>query len=362
MGRRLRARRGKTMRFLWPHLLWLLVAVPGLVALYLYLLNRRKRGAIRFASLALVKAAMGPGQRIRRHIPPALFLIGLTALLFAVARPSAVITLPTETRTIVMAIDVSLSMRASDVQPNRLAAAQAAAKEFVKAQPDDVRIALVSFAGTASIVQAPTQDREVLVEGIDRLQLQRHTAIGSGLIVSLAALFPDAGIDIEQYVLRTGNPRDQGKPPPAADPKAEKKPFVPVAPGSNPSAAIILLTDGRRTIGPDPVEAAKMAAERGVRVYTVGFGTPEGGQAQFEGYSMFMAFDGETLKAIAEITKGEYFQAGSEADLRKIYEGLNARYVLERKETEIAALFVAAGVLLAVVAGLLSVSWFGRFA
>ncbi len=347
------------MRFLWPHLLWLLLVIPGLVALYVYLLNRRKRGAIRFASLGLVKAAMGPGQRIRRHIPPALFLLGLTAMLFAVARPTAVITLPTETRTIVMAIDVSLSMRAADVQPNRLAAAQAAAKEFVKSQPDDVRIALVSFAGTASIVQAPTHDREALAEGIDRLQLQRHTAIGSGLIVALAALFPDAGIDIEQYVLRTG--REAPKPPPA-DPKAEKKPFVPVAPGSNPSAAIILLTDGRRTIGPDPVEAAKMAAERGVRVYTVGFGTPEGGQAQFEGYSMFMAFDGETLKAIADITKGEYFQAGTEADLRKIYEGLNAKYVLERKETEIAALFAAAGTLLAVVAGLLSVSWFGRFA
>jgi Ca-activated chloride channel family protein len=350
------------MRFLWPNLLWLLAAAPVLVALYLWLLHRRKKAAIRFASLAIIKAAMGPGQRLRRHIPPLLFLAALMAMLVAVARPTAVITLPTETRTIVMAIDVSLSMRASDVQPSRLQAAQAAAKAFVQEQPSDVRIGIVSFAGTASIVQAPTQNREDLVDAIDRLQLQRHTAIGSGLIVALAALFPDAGIDIEQYVLRPGG-RDAPRPPPAAaDPKAEKAPFVPVAPGSNPSAAIILLTDGRRTIGPDPVEAAKMAAERGVRVYAVGFGTPEGGQAQFEGYSMFMAFDGETLKAIAEITKGEYFQAGSEADLRKIYEGLNAKYVLERKETEIGALFMAAAAVLAVLAGLLSVSWFGRFA
>jgi Ca-activated chloride channel family protein len=350
------------MRFLWPHLLWLLAAVPVLVALYLYLLNRRKRSAIRFASLGIVKAAMGPGQRLRRHIPPLLFLLAMIAMLVAAARPSAVITLPTETRTIVMAIDVSLSMRASDVQPNRLAAAQSAAKAFVKEQPDDVRIGLVSFAGTAAIVQAPTQNREDVVDAIDRLHLQRHTAIGSGLIVSLAALFPDAGIDIEQYVLRPGG-RDASRPkPPAAEPKADAKPFTPVPPGSNASAAIILLTDGRRTIGPDPLEVAKMAAERGVRVYTVGFGTPEGGQAQFEGYSMFMAFDGETLKAIAEITKGEYFQAGSESDLRKVYEGLNAKYVLERKETEIAALFAAAAAVLAVVAGLLSVSWFGRYA
>jgi Ca-activated chloride channel family protein len=285
----------------------------------------------------------------------------MIAILLAAARPSAVITLPTETRTIVMAIDVSLSMRASDVQPNRLAAAQSAAKAFIQEQPDDVRIGLVSFAGTAAITQAPTQNREDMIAAIDRLHLQRHTALGSGLIVSLAALFPDAGIDIEQYVLRPGG-RDAPRPKPPAEPKADAKPFTPVPPGSNASAAIILLTDGRRTIGPDPLEVAKMAAERGVRVYTVGFGTPEGGQAQFEGYSMFMAFDGETLKAIAEITKGEYFQAGSESDLRKVYEGLNAKYVLERKETEIAALFAAAAALLAVVAGLLSVSWFGRFA
>jgi len=350
---------GLAMRFLWPHLLWLLVAVPALVALYLYLLNRRKKSAIRFASLGLVKAAMGPGQRFRRHIPPLLFLLAMAAMLFAVARPSAVITLPNETRTIIMAIDVSLSMRANDIQPSRLQAAQSAAKAFIQEQPGDVRIGIVSFAGTAAIVQAPTQNKDDLVEAIDRLQLQRHTAIGSGVIVSLAALFPDAGIDVEQYVLRPGgSPRSPNRLP-EVNPD---KPFTPVAPGSDPSAAIILLTDGRRTIGPDPVEAAKMVAERGVRVFTVGFGTPEGGQAQFDGYSMFMAFDGETLKAIAEVTKGEYFQAGSESDLRKIYEGLNAKYVLERKETELSAIFAAAAAVLAVAAGLLSVTWFGRYA
>jgi Ca-activated chloride channel family protein len=351
---------GLSMRFLWPNLLWLLLAVPALVALYLYLLNRRKKSSIRFASLGLVKAAMGPGQRFRRHVPPLLFLLAMAAMLFAVARPSAVITLPNETRTIIMAIDVSLSMRANDVQPTRLQAAQSAAKVFIQDQPGDVRIGIVSFAGTASIVQAPTQNKEELVEAIDRLQLQRHTAIGSGLIVSLAALFPDAGIDVEQYVLRPGGP--MRSPPTLPDPRSEKKPLVPVAPGSDPSAAIILLTDGRRTIGPDPVEVAKMAADRGVRVFTVGFGTPQGGQAQFEGYSMFMAFDGETLKAIAEVTKGEYFEAGSESDLRKIYEGLNAKYVLERRETELSAIFAAAAAVLAVAAGLLSVTWFGRYA
>lgn len=357
------------MRFLWPQMLWLLLVVPVLVGGYVLLLRRKKKSAIRYANLALVKAAMGPAQRFRRHIPPALFLLALAATLVAGSRPTAVITLPTETRTIVLAIDVSLSMRAADVPPTRLAAAQAAAKTFVQEQPSDVRIAIVSFAGTASVVQAPTQNREDLIAAIDRLQLQRHTATGSGIIVALSALFPDDGIDVEQYVFGSRTPRDGGRAvpgnggraqPPAAKPDA--KPFTPVAPGSNPSAAIILLTDGRRTIGPDPIEAAKLAAERGVRVYTVGFGTPEGGQAQFEGFSMFMAFDGEALKAIAEVTKAEYFQAGSEADLRRIYETLNAKYVLERKETEVGALFTAAAALLAIVAGLLSVSWFGRVA
>ena len=353
------------MTFLWPEMLWLLLAAPVLVGIYVLLLRRRKKGAVRYASLSLVREAIGPGQRFRRHVPPALFLLAMIATILAIARPSAVITLPSEQRIIVMALDVSLSMRATDVEPTRFAAAKEAAKAFVQDQPKDVRIAVVSFAGTASVVQAPTQNREDLVSAIDRLELQRHTAIGSAIIMSLAALFPDDGIDLESILFGARPSPDGGRFGPLDKDKArkaetEKKPFQPVQPGSNPSAAIILLTDGRRTTGPDPLDAARMAAERGVRVYTVGFGTKEGSSVSIDGWSIYMRFDEETLKAIADLTRAEYFHAGSATDLKKVYDTLNAKFVLERKETEITALATAVAAVLAVAAGVLSILWFSR--
>jgi Ca-activated chloride channel family protein len=345
--------------YLWPETLWLLLAAPVLVAGYVLLLRRNKKGALRYASLSLVRDAIGPGQRIRRHIPPLLFLAAMVVALLAIARPSAIVTLPSEQRTLILAIDVSLSMRATDVQPNRLAAAQAAAKAFVEDQPADVRIGIVSFAGTASVVQRPTQNREDLIAAIDRLQLQRHTAIGSGLIVSLAAVFPDADIDLESVIFGRGFARERNAPIEGAR-KGEKKPFQAVPPGSYPSAAIILLTDGRRTTGPDPIEAARMAADRGVRVYTVGFGTAAGGAVDIDGWSIYMRFDEETLKAIAEVTKAQYFHAGTADDLRKVYDSLNAKFVLEKKETEITALFAAGAAVLALASAALSILWFHR--
>ncbi|MCL4801957.1 MAG: VWA domain-containing protein [Burkholderiales bacterium] len=350
------------MTYAWPEMLWLLAGVPALVFVYALALWRRKKVAVRYASVDLVKAAIGPGQRLRRHLPPFLLLLALVALAVATARPSVVITLPSMHQTIILAIDVSLSMRASDIEPTRLEAAQVAAKAFVAEQPPYVRIGIVSFAGTAAVVQPPTRDREALVAAIDRFTLQRHTAIGSGIIMSLATLFPDAGIDLEQVLFGgSSSRRGRGVPIERAQ-KAVEQPVAPVAPGSYTSAAIILLTDGRTTTGPPPLEAAKMAADRGVRVYTVGFGTNAGGSVDFEGWSMFMRFDEETLKAIADITRAEYYHAASAADLKKVYENLNARSVLERKETEISALLTAAAAVLAVAAALLSLAWFNRLA
>ena len=348
------------MRFTSPELLWLLLAVPALVAGYVLLLRRKKLTAVRYASLGLVKEALGPGHRVRRHIPPLLFLCAMTAILIAIARPTAVLTLPSEQRTIVLAMDVSLSMRASDVEPTRMAAAQEAAKTFIKDQPSDVRIGIVSFAGTALLVQAPTQNRDDLIAAIDRLEMQRHTAIGSGLIMALATIFPDAGIDLESMIFGAGT-RDARRGV-AIDKagKAGPKPFEPVPPGSYASAAIILLSDGRRTTGPDPMDAAKMAADRGVRVFTVGLGTPQGGVAGFEGWSIYMRFDEEALKAIAEVTKGSYFSAASAAELKKVYEELNTRFMMEKKETEVSALFTALAAVFAVVAAALSLLWFNR--
>jgi Ca-activated chloride channel homolog len=345
------------MKFLWPEMLWLLLIVPALVAAYVFLLRRKKKAALRYASLGLVKEAMGTAQRFRRHIPPLLFLAALIVMILAIARPAAVITLPSQQRTIILAMDVSGSMRATDVEPNRISAAQAAAKAFVAEQPASVRVGVVAFAGTASVVQMPTRNREDIFAAIDRFQLQRATAIGSGIIVSLATIFPEAGIDVSSMIYGRDAPRGVPLDQPR---KAEKPEFKPVPPGSYTSAAIILLTDGQRTTGPDSLEAAQMAADRGVRIFTVGFGTKSGENIGFGGWSMRVRLDEETLKAIAKITHGEYFYAGTATDLKKVYESLNSRLVLERQDMEVGALFSAAAAVTALVSGLLSLLWFNR--
>jgi len=254
-------------------------------------------------------------------------------------------------------MDVSGSMRAKDVEPNRLVAAQQAAKAFVAELPRGVRVGVVSFAGTAAVVQAPTQNREDILAAIDRFQLQRGTAIGSGIIISLATIFPDAGIDVGDSIYgrapRPSSPLDPGRTP-------EKKEFTPVPPGSYTSAAIILLTDGQRTTGPDSLEAARMAADRGVRVFTVGVGTPNGAVIGFEGWSFHARLDEDTLKAIADLTRGEYFYAGTAVNLKKVYQSLNARLVFEKTHTEITALFSAAAAVLVLLSAFLSLLWFSR--
>jgi Ca-activated chloride channel family protein len=334
--------------FLWPEALWLYLALPLLVGAYLFVLRRKKKFALRYASLDLVKEAMGKGVGARRHIPPALFLLSLAIMIAAIARPTAVVTLPSQHETVILAMDVSGSMRATDVEPNRLVAAQVAAKSFIAEQPENVRIGIVAFAGTATVAQAPTRNKDELVAAIDRFQLQRATAIGSAILVSLATIFPNSGIDISTFGIE-----QKGQKPAATTLK-------PVPPGSYNSAVIILLTDGQRTTGPDSVAAARLAAERGVRIYTVGIGTPEGKVVGFEGWSMHVRLDEETLKTIADVTRGEYFYAGNAPDLKKVYQGLNAKLVMETKKTEITALFAAAAALVVVLSALLSLLWFNR--
>lgn len=346
------------MVFLWPTLLWLLLVLPLLVLLYLWLLRRRKAAAVPYPGLALVRQALGPGHGWRRHVPPLLFLLGLAALLVAAARPLAVLQLPSQQQTIILAMDVSGSMRATDVQPDRLTAAQNAAKAFIQDLPRHVRVGVVAFAGTAQLAQLPTQSHEDLLKAIDSFQLQRGTATGNGIMMALATLFPDAGIDIAALGGRQSmrvRPIDEvGRADPA------KKPFTPVAPGSYRSAAIIMLTDGQRTTGVDPLEAAQWAADRGVRVYTVGVGTVQGELIGFEGWSMRVRLDEDTLKAVALRTNAEYFHAATAQDLRKVYETLSSRLTVEKKETEVSALLALAGTALMLLAAGMSVWWFGR--
>lgn len=344
------------MSFLWPLALWALLLVPGFVALYVLILRRRKRSAVRYANLGLVREALGRGSSLRRHLPPALMLLALTLMLFAASRPVATITLPVQQQTVILAMDVSGSMRATDVQPSRIEASQAAARTFIKALPVRTKVGIVAFAGTANVVQPPTLNRDDLIAAIDRFQLQRGTAIGSGLLLSLATLLPDSGIDLSKLLYG----EDARSEPPAIPQDKPQEPFKPVPPGSNQYSAIILLTDGQRTTGPDSIEAAKMAAERGIRVYTVGVGTKEGESIGFEGWWMRVQLDEETLKRVADMTMGEYFFAGSAMDLTKVYESLNSRIAFEKKQTEISGMIAALAAALVTLAAALSLWWHGR--
>ena len=349
------------MTFLFPDALWLLAMLPLLVGAYFALL-RRKKAALAYSDLGLVRAALGPRQSMRRHVPPALFLAALALMIVALARPAALVTLPSQHETVILAMDVSGSMRADDVKPTRLAAAQAAARAFIKDTPKTTRIGLVSFAGSAALVQAPTHNREDVLAAIEQLQLQNATAVGSGILASLKAIFPDQDFELKVPVpLRGRGPAAAGGSRPSSPLGAPARPEQkPVPPGSYKSAVIILLTDGQTTTGPDPVDAARLAAERGVRVFTVGVGTPDGQILTGEGWSIRVRLDEDALKVIADMTRAEYFFAGNAPDLKKIYEGLNSKLVMEKKETEITAFFTGVAAALALLAAALSLLWFNR--
>lgn len=353
---------GWPVAFLWPTMLWGLLTLPLLVLIYLWLMGRRPLVSVRLASLSIVREAVGHGPGWRRHVPPLLLLLALATLLLAVARPVARLALPSTEQTIVLAMDVSASMRATDVEPNRLVASQAAAKAFLAELPRHVKVGVVAFAGTAQVVQPITLNREDLVAAIDKFQLQRATAIGSAIVVSLSELFPDHGIDVGQLTFGRGNDPFGLQGRAIDEPLEAQKPFTPVAPGSYGSAAVILLTDGQRTIGFDTEEAAHMAADRGVRVYTVGVGTVEGEVIGFEGWSMRVRLDEDTLKMVARTTQAEYFYAGTAENLKQVYETLGSRLTVRAQETEVSALLALLGAVLMLLSAGLSLFWFHRIA
>jgi len=351
------------MTFLWMPMLWLLLLVPLLVLAYVALLRRRRKLAVRYANLAVVRQAMAGHNAWRRHVPPALFLLAITALILAVARPAAIVTLASSRATVILAMDVSGSMRARDVAPSRLEASQAAAKKFISEQPADVQIGIVAFASAALLVQAPTVDREALDTAIDGFQLWRGTAVGSGLLVSLATIFPDQRFDVGSFgrSVGFGPPGGDALGLPFLDQSAPDPPeHQPVEPGSYENAFVILLTDGATTTGPDPSEAGKIAADYGVKVYTVGFGSTVGDVVDFGGRTMRAQLDETTLKNIAAMTRGEYFAAQSSDDLSKVYDTLSSRLIMEKKLTEIAFVFAGIGALLALLAAGLSLLWYNR--
>jgi Ca-activated chloride channel family protein len=330
---------------LWPRMLWLLAPLPLLIVAYVRLGARQKRARARLGGLSRLFEANSGAARVRRALPPLMFFIGLAALVASVARPQADVMLPSRHRDVILAIDISGSMRATDVKPNRLAAAQNAARAFIESQPSNSRIGIVAVAGSASLVQSLTDNREDLIQAIERLQLQRGTALGSGIYIALATLLPDANINLEQLSQgRTGLHKEE-----------------PLPPGSNRSAAIVLLTDGESNHGPDPQEAAQFAADHGVRVYTIGIGSKDGITLGFNGWSMRVRLDEDALQKIANTTHADYYAASTSQQLKSIYEHLSARMVIARSRTvEVTAFFVAVGAALLVISALCSVLWFNR--
>lgn len=353
------------MVFQWPQMLWLLVAVPLLAAAYAWQQRRRARWALRYPSLATVRQA-ARAQHWRRHLPAGLLLIALAALLLAAARPLALAPGVSRQATVLLVMDVSLSMHASDIPPSRLAAAQDAARSFVQALPRHVLVGVVSFAETAQLVQRPTHRREDVLAAIARFQLQRGTAVGSGIVAALATLFPQAGIDLGELLYGTadglGNPAPGQVQAPTRPTPSARPAFTPVPPGSTTSAALLLLTDGRSTGGVDALQAAKMAAERGVRIYTVGLGTRNGGAAGTPGWSELLELDEPTLKTIAHMTLGRYFQADSTEALHQVYTQLGTRLQLQDQEIELAAPLALVALALLLTAATLAWCWRGPLA
>ena len=346
------------MTFLWPTWLWLTPALLLLPLLYMWLLRRRGKPALRYSGLAVVReaAARAPW---RRFVPPALLWLACATLLLAAARPIAKLTLPWARTSIMLAMDVSLSMRVQDVKPTRMVAAQDAAKLFLRDLPKGIEVGLVTFAGSAQVAQAATLDRGTLVAAIDAFQMQYGTAIGSAIVVCLAELFPEQGISLSDMTF--GARRGLlGREEASKRTPTTTQAITPVAPGSYGSAAILLLSDGRRTTGVDTLDAAKMAADRGVRVHVVGLGTVDGATAAPEGLAIYMQLDEPTLREVARMTGGEYHHAGTAEELRSVYQDLGSRLQVQTRETEITAVLALVGAVLVAVAVVLSGLWFGR--
>lgn len=341
------------LSFLWPGMLWLLALVLVCSAGYVWLDRRRRRVAVSFPTLKTVGPALKGVAGWRRHLSPVLILLALAALIVAVARPQAVMVLPSHIETVVLVMDLSGSMRAQDVKPSRIRAAQQAAKILLDEKPAAVSVAVVAMAATAAVSQAPSRSKEDVMTAIENLKPQGGTALGNGLLVALTTLLPQSTADAERMMNEDPVlPRRPGADEPDA-----------VAPGSYAQGAIVVFSDGESNAGPAAVQAADLAATYGVRIFTVGVGTPEGTVLKVDGLSSRVKLDEAVLKQVAERTNAEYFRLEDAAALKKVYRELNARLTMgKRDQVEITAFFAALGALLAALGGLVSLWWFGRVA
>jgi Ca-activated chloride channel family protein len=350
------------MSFLWPGLLLLLLFVPVIVAIYILAQRRRRPSGVRYSSLSLIRDALPRSSFLRRHLPFALFALALAGLTFALARPVVIASVPTNQTTIMLTIDVSGSMCSTDIAPSRLQAAEAAASKFIDSQGSGTQIGIVAFAGFAEIVQMPTTDHQLLFDALRSLVTGRRTAVGSGILAAI-----DAIAEIDPNVAKSWTDDSPGQPP------------APVPKGAYAPEIIVALTDGASNAGVLPTDAAQQAADRGIRVYTIGFGTangggqapgctpfftgrePQGGGGGFGGGggqgNFRRGIDEETLKQVASITGGEYYPAESAEQLQTVFAGLPTNLILKHEVFEIGVGFVAFGALAAALSLLLGRAW-----
>ena len=328
------------MSFIWPWVLVSLLALPLCVYAYVLLQQRRSRDAASLGTLGLVRegAARHSGPGWRRHVPPIIFLVGVALLATASARPQIEIPLPRMEGTVLLTFDVSASMAADDVEPTRMDVAKQVGRTLVEQRPGSARIGVVAFGEGGLVVQPPTDDNDALLATIDRLVPQSGTSLGRGILTALNMVYP------ESYLNSEGTAPVAGGAPQAA-----------LAP-----SIIVLLTDGENTDPPDPVEAAQLAIDRGVRVYTVGLGTSEGAVVEIDGFNLFTSLNEPVLQEVALTTEGEYFRIEELDDAPRVYEEMETEFIVESREIEITSILGAVSMLVLLIGGGLSLLWFGR--
>jgi Ca-activated chloride channel family protein len=316
------------MTFIWPAMLLSLLLIPLFIGLYILQQQRRRRLTASYGNLGLLQEAAGRPLGLRRHIPPVFFLVGLMLLLLALARPETV-----------------LSMAADDLDPTRMEAAKAAARKFVEQQPLSVLIGVVAFSDSGFAVQAPTNDQEAILTTIDRLTPQLGTSLANGIFASLNTLAAEAEPASRLYSNLT--------PVPTPTP-------TPVPEGTYTPAVIVLLTDGENNQDPDPLEAAQVAADRGVRIHTVGIGSAAGTTLEVDGFIVHTQLNEATLQQISELTGGVYYNAENEEELQTIYENIDPQLVIKPEKMEVTSIFAGASILVLLIGGTFSLVWFSR--
>jgi Ca-activated chloride channel homolog len=338
------------MSFIWPPMLLSLALIPLGVLLYRFLDGRRRRRLAAYGGSGL---ALGTTRRpgFRSRVPAALLLLGLVVMSVALARPQAVVSLPRQEGTVILAFDVSASMAATDLAPTRIAAAKVAAKDFVARQPSSITIGVVAFSDSGVSVQAPTNDQATVNAAIDRLTPQRGTSVAGGILASLKVIATaEAGpFSGDYYTNPTSGPSPTTAPTP-----------TPMPPGVHAPAVIILLSDGENNENPDPAAAAQAAADQGVRIYTVGIGSATGTTVTVEGFQVFTQLDEATLQGISDTTGGTYYAASDAQQLRSVYDNIDTQVVLQPQMTEITSLLAGMSLLLLFAGAMTSLLWLGR--